>query len=270
MDATEVRDIGSVHSGVLFHFVYFKLRRTSAGRSDRSRYCYAMSVIRSIPLLVLMLCITLAAVGAEARPLIRESNAERPGREAPDRLTGVEAAVVEEVNLVRSDPARYARTCLVPLRSYYRGRLLCYPGKIPVATTEGVAALDECIRVLQRSRPVATLSPSGGLSKAARDHALDQGRTGKTGHEGSDGSSMLERIERYGTWEGAAGENISYGFTDAREIVAALLIDDGVPSRGHRRNLLEGRFTRVGVGTGPHRVYRGMCVIDFAGGYTSR
>jgi uncharacterized protein YkwD len=65
----------------------------------------------------------------------------------------------------------------------------------------------------------------------------------------------------------SAGENINYGNDDARRIVASLLIDDGVPSRGHRRNLLNGTFKFVGVSIGPHPVYGHMCVIDFAGSY---
>jgi uncharacterized protein YkwD len=137
-------------------------------------------------------------------------------------------------------------------------------------TREGVAALDECIRELENARPLPRLSPNRGLSLAARDHVQDQGPIGNIGHSGSDGSSPTSRIERYGQWELTAGENISYGYADARKIVAALLIDDGVPSRGHRKNLLNGSFRVVGIGMGPHRVYRDMCVMDFAGAYRSR
>jgi len=137
-------------------------------------------------------------------------------------------------------------------------------------TNEGLSALDECIRELEHARPVSSLEPCKGLTLAARDHTHDQGRTGSTGHTGSDGSSVVNRLDRYGRWDLSAGENISYGFNEARKIVAALLIDDGVPSRGHRKNLLNNNFNVVGVDIGPHRVYGDMCVMDFAGGYTSK
>jgi uncharacterized protein YkwD len=62
------------------------------------------------------------------------------------------------------------------------------------------------------------------------------------GHEGSDGSTIATRVSRYGTWRGAIAESIPYGTDLAREIVIQLLVDDGVPGRGHRKNILENQF----------------------------
>jgi uncharacterized protein YkwD len=109
--------------------------------------------------------------------------------------------------------------------------------------------------------------PKKGLALAARDHARDQAATGALGHMGSDNSTPIDRISRYGIWDKTAGENIDYGNGDPRRIVVSLLIDDGITSRGHRLNLLNGGFKFVGVSTGAHSVYRHMCVMDFAGSY---
>ncbi|HWR01645.1 MAG TPA: CAP domain-containing protein [Chlorobaculum sp.] len=207
--------------------------------------------------------------GAEASPSPGWRQETIDTTRGADYMTRTEREVVVEINMLRSDPALYARMYLVPLRAYYQGRLLKYPGKIALSTHEGVSVLDECIRELNRTRPRSSLSPLEGLTLAARDHVRDQGRTGATGHAGSDGSSPLTRLNRYGRWDVVAGENISYGFNDARTIVTSLLIDDGVPSRGHRKNLLNSSFRFVGVDIGPHRVFRDMCVMDFAGGYVS-
>lgn len=182
-------------------------------------------------------------------------------------LTEIERRVIIEINMVRTDPVEYARRYLVPLRAYYHNTFLRFPGEYAIVTSEGILALDECIRDLQAVKPSSPLSPRKGLTLAARDHARDQAKTGAIGHTGSDRSTPEVRINRYGRWDISVGENINYGNEDARRIVTSLLIDDGVPSRGHRSNLLNVTFKFVGASVGPHRVYGHMCVVDFAGSY---
>jgi uncharacterized protein YkwD len=183
-------------------------------------------------------------------------------------LTEIERQIIIEINLVRTNQAEYARLFLVPLRSYYHNGLLQFPGEIPISTKEGIRALDECIKELQAAKkPLVPLYPQKGLTLAARDHAKDLAKTGEIGHTGSDGSTIETRLNRYGKWGLSAGENIDYGNGEAKRIVASLLIDDGVPSRGHRKNLLNGSFKFVGVAVETHRIYRHLCVMDFAGSY---
>jgi uncharacterized protein YkwD len=182
-------------------------------------------------------------------------------------LNDSERQVIIEINMVRTNPAEYARSFLAPLRSYYRNKLLRYPGDVAVLTREGVRALDECMEELRVTKPLSALSPQKGLTLAARDHARDQAITGATGHAGRGDSTFSGRLNRYGQWDISAGEIIDYGHRDPRKIVTALLIDDGVSSRDHRRNLLNGSFKFVGVSVGAHNFYGYMCVIDFAGSY---
>ena len=108
------------------------------------------------------------------------------------------------------------------------------------------------------------LKLSAGMSRAARDHVLDMGPEGEIGHFGSDGSSPGERLQRYGKPVGYVAENIGFGDADAGNMVMILLVDDGVPDRGHRKKMLSGRYNQVGIACGPHKVYRHMCVIVFA------
>ena len=44
----------------------------------------------------------------------------------------------------------------------------------------------------------------------------------------------------------------------------ALLIDDGVATRGHRLNCMNPNFNEVGAALAPHGSYQWVCVIDFA------
>jgi uncharacterized protein YkwD len=139
-----------------------------------------------------------------------------------------------------------------------------------IITDEGVDALDECINELEVHKPVGPLSPVEGLTLGARDHMEDQSQTGAIGHDGGDGSTMENRIDRYGKWKISCGENIFYGLGDARLIVILLLVDDGELDRDHRKNLLNASYKFVGVAVGPHKVYKQMCVMDFAGSYIEK
>ena len=57
---------------------------------------------------------------------------------------------------------------------------------------------------------------------------------------------------------------ITYGSNTAEEVVAQLVVDDGVPDRGHRRLLYDPALRYAGVSCGPHPGYGTMCVIDLA------
>lgn len=185
---------------------------------------------------------------------------------APAYLDTLEAGVLEEVNLARTQPGRYA-DLIEQTRPEYRGGFRVREGKLPVRSREGLPAVDEAIAFLRRQSPLEPLAPSPGMSRAAQDHADEQSRTGGIGHEGSDGSLVSQRMSRYGRWLERAGENIAYGYGDAREIVMQLIIDDGFPSRGHRVNFFTPGFRRIGVSCAPHPQYRRSCTVTLAGGY---
>jgi uncharacterized protein YkwD len=177
--------------------------------------------------------------------------------------------IAKEVNLARTNPAAYA-AWLKGQRPHYRGTLLRRPGETPIRTKEGLAAVDEAIRWLGQQRPVGALGLSRGLSLAARDLTAPQGASGGFGHTGPDGSSPSDRIERHGQWDSVIGENVAYGQRTARDVVAAFIVDDGVPGRGHRKNLFNPSFRVMGVDCAPHAVYGITCAITFAGGFREK
>lgn len=186
-------------------------------------------------------------------------------------LNDQEKDLILELNMVRDNPAKYAELFLKPLLNNYKGNLFTFPNDpVPIETEEGVQALQECIRELKASQSVGLLQPSRGMSNAASDHAREQSRNGKVGHEGKRKSTPFTRIARYGEWGGTAGENIDYGNGEARKVVISLLIDDGVPERGHRMNILYKDFGCVGVAFDSHPKYKHMCVMDFAGTFTEK
>ena len=74
-------------------------------------------------------------------------------------------------------------------------------------------------------------------------------------------------MSRYGSWSERVAENISYGGYSARGVVIQLIVDDGVPGRGHRINLFNPDYRQVGIGCGRHARFHDMCVLDFAARY---
>ena len=181
----------------------------------------------------------------------------------------LEDGIVKEVNLARTNPGTYA-AWLRGQRQYYRGTQLRRPGEAPIRTKEGLAAADEAIRWLEKQRRVGALGYSRGLSLAARDLVAPQGASGGFGHSGPDGSTPSDRIERHGQWESVIGENVAYGQRTARDVVAAFIVDDGVPGRGHRKNLYNAAFHVMGVDCGPHSTYGTTCAITFAAGFREK
>ncbi len=181
----------------------------------------------------------------------------------------LEIEVLKEVNLLRTSPRMYV-PYLKEMRRYYHGKELRRPGEVAILTNEGISALNEAIHFMERANPVHKLRLSEGMSRGARDHVEVQGRTGSIGHGVSEGSRPHERICLYGSWEKMVGENIAYGYRQARDTILSFIIDDGVPDRGHRKNILNPNFRVVGVACGPHPVYQTICVLIFAAGYRGK
>lgn len=203
------------------------------------------------------------AAGAQASPGLPAERDSPPGPLA-EYLTAAEEELVRELNAVRADPRGYAEGVVKPMTKLFRGKLLAYPGEVPIVTQEGVAAVEQCYRFLREAAPVPALQMSEPLGRAAADQVRYQGPRGEVGHGGPAGQSPADRVHKYAPRIGYIGENIAYGTDQPRRIVAQLLIDDGVPSRGHRENIMNPDYDLVGLSIGPHKVYGSMCVMVFA------
>lgn len=188
---------------------------------------------------------------------------ERVVRPATPQEISLQQEVLVELNRLRKNPRSYVPV-LEKHKQGFKGNRRYISENVMLLTQEGVKPVDEAIEVLKRAPAVPALKLSAGMSKAARDHVLDLGPEGKIGHFGTDGSSPGERLQRYGKPVGWVAENIGFGDPGGRNMVTLLLVDDGVPDRGHRKKMLSGQYSQVGIACGEHKVYRYMCVIDFA------
>ncbi len=168
--------------------------------------------------------------------------------------------VIDQVNRVRTNPQAYA-AYLERFRPYYSADGLFHaPGRGTLRTHEGVAALEQAIRTLQRAGAQEPITASDLLAGAGRELINAQQRSGQIGH----GSSPFDRIQHYGVWNDMAGENVAYGAPTAEQVVYNLVVDDGERDRGHLKNILQPGFRVAGVSAGRHPIYGSICVIDFA------
>ncbi len=114
-------------------------------------------------------------------------------------------------------------------------------------------------RELKNTTGLSPLVPMKDLTAVAQQHATRMGESGRTGHQ-----RFQQRFEPLmGNPYLHVGENCSYGYFDAIDIVITLLIDQGVRDLGHRKNILNEGFNAVGVAIRPHKNYRVNCVIDY-------
>ena len=193
------------------------------------------------------------------------------GQQAPPS-TAAEVAVIREINKIRRFPREYAKY-LRALGTRFDGTLWRLLDHVPIRTNEGRDAVLEAAEFLENVEPVmALIAYSEALHRAAWDHVRDQGPTGATGHTGTDGSRPSQRMRRHGEpgdLNGSlTGEVINYGDETPRMTVIQLVIDDGVPDRGHRHNLFNPKFQAGGAAIGYHKEYGTMVVVDLADAFT--
>jgi hypothetical protein len=176
-------------------------------------------------------------------------------------LTDEEKEVIRYMNLSRMDGKRFFDSYILNFVEEYNKS---YSPKIK-DNNKYVKSLKA---TLYKVQGLNLIYPNEKLSKAALYHAKDMGKTGKTGHNSSNGDSFVKRMKKLTGIEYNISENCDYGFNKGLDIVCHLLIDNGVPSVGHRVNILNPKQRLVGVAIWEHKVYKYNCVTDFYFGDT--
>jgi len=174
-------------------------------------------------------------------------------------------SIVVEHNNVRRDPKSYI-PILEKYITYFKGTIIYKPNEIPIQTNEGVKAYEDAIQFLKEQAPVSDFLFEERLSKSCLDHVNDVGPKGMISHESSDGKTVTDRIEKFAEWDGACAENIDFGSKTGVDVVVGIIVDDGVPNKGHRRNLFSPDLKIMGVSSGLHKDYDVISVIDYVGG----
>lgn len=133
------------------------------------------------------------------------------------QTTEREQQVLDEINLVRTDPTGYIQ---------YIDSFLDYWES---GATERAAAL-ELKKELKKMQPLPALQFSPDLYITCKKHGEYIAKTKKFEHSDCD-----------------CGENIQYGNSDIRFAIIDLLVDSGIEGRGHRKNLLNPEYKYFAV-----------------------
>ena len=91
--------------------------------------------------------------------------------------------------------------------------------------------------------PAGPVSWNDELTAAAQIHSNDMNANTFFSHTGSDNSSLADRVTSIGYKYSTIGENIAMGETQTEELV----IEGWMNSPAHCRNIMQGRFTEMGV-----------------------
>lgn len=228
--------------------------RASDGRQkDRDRVRGMAKAWLALPLLAM------ASVPAMAQEQVKVLDRWPTNRVRP----ALEQDVIAEINRVRTNPRAYADD-LRRYRDSFDGAV-AHPDDAPdgLMTREGVAAVDEAIAAMERQPPLPPLSPARVLALGAGDLVRDQAASGRVGHYTAAGANPGDRVKARGG-DIYVGEVISYGPGDAAGVVRQLIVDDGVPQRGHRLSLLSARYRYAGPACGAHARFGTMCVVDLS------
>ena len=128
---------------------------------------------------------------------------------------------------------------------------LIYPGQvlsIPQISSSVTAFENEVIRLVNEIRVqngLQALSADWELSRVARYKSQDMVDNRYFSHTSPTYGTPFQMIRAFGLSYRSAGENIAYGYATPQAVVNAWM-----NSSGHRANILNASYTRIGVGYG--------------------
>jgi uncharacterized protein YkwD len=158
-------------------------------------------------------------------------------------MSNQEKEIIYIINLVRRYPSLFCKTVLnsYPLKTGKQHLL------------QNKYYYQSLVNELNVLNQLSLLMPDSICYVSAFCHAITSGKSGYVGHERQ--SNSCKENQYY------SGECCAYGYSNPLDIVMQLLIDEDVPSLGHRRILLN-NYQTIGVSMQPHTQYFFNTVLD--------
>ena len=159
----------------------------------------------------------------------------------PD-LSAREAEIMDEINLLRSDPASYAELLIRRRKHFYMSADLQAndPPQHNPNLSEGKPAVLEAIEFLQKAQPVRPIKWRDGLHLASQD--IRKLIDGQDTTQPTSPDQVNYAIYSYGEYQGRATQLVGFGYNNPKEVICHLLISDGDESRHSRSILLDDEF----------------------------
>lgn len=165
-------------------------------------------------------------------------------------MTQLERDVMMYINLARLYPKKFAR---IEVEDYER------PERHAKTATFSQYK-QSLLETLYSMESVQAVYPHHDFYLLAYCWAEESGRLGLTGHDRVTCKQLSQ-----GANNAAWAECCTYG-GELKAICIALrwLIDDRVPSLGHRKNCLNPRYSKAGISNQPHSTYKHCTVLDLS------
>ncbi|MDQ1139709.1 CAP domain-containing protein [Pedobacter agri] len=179
-------------------------------------------------------------------------------------LSNEEKNIVMYMNLIRIDGEKFYYTFLEDYINNYNAKVKKYRNYHQLKIARNNTYYVSLLKHLQAVKNLPLYYPDEKLTLLSKNHAQDLNKNNIDTHESSDGTKFAKRLARYFPNK-TMSENIDFGYSNSLDIVCHLLLDCGVPSLGHRLNILDqkNKFNTVGVGIQRHPTYTWCAVIDF-------
>lgn len=151
-------------------------------------------------------------------------------------MTVREQLMIEEINQLRSNPIDYIPFIKTYIESMQQE--IINDASMSVMYEDEISSAYELINELSGIDPLSILKPHEGVYLAAKKHGLDMVQHKNFSHIGSDGSYPWDRVGVTAPDLSDANENLVGGPYEIRQAIILLLVDSGIPDRGHRKTLL--------------------------------
>jgi len=151
-------------------------------------------------------------------------------------------------NYSRSSPRHFYDSVVVPVLTTYPNLKSSYSNSLR--------------NDLYATRPLPMLRPSSVLTGLAQSHADDlKEARASISHTSPSGATFQARMKGANI-KCCAGENLSFGPLNTILALVFLYIDQDIPDLGHRKALLNGDYSQMGIGISAYRSGSYMVVQD--------